>query len=84
MSLAEKDASPVPLHLRNGVTKLMRTQGYGQDYVYPHDYPNHYYAQSYLPDNLIGTRFYEFADNQREQHSKQFMEWLKSQAASND
>jgi len=84
MALAEKDASPVPLHLRNGVTKLMRTQGYGQDYNYPHDYPNHYYPQSYLPDTLSGTNFYEFADNQREQHSKQFMEWLKNQAASND
>ncbi|WP_350588045.1 replication-associated recombination protein A [Psychrobacter sp. 78a-MNA-CIBAN-0178] len=84
MALAEKVASPVPLHLRNGVTKLMRNQGYGQDYIYPHDYPNHYYPQSYLPDNLIGTNFYEFADNQREQHSKQFMDWLKSQAASND
>ncbi len=84
MSLAEKDASPVPLHLRNGVTKLMRNEGYGVGYAYPHNYPNHYYAQSYLPDNLIGTSFYEFADNQREQHSKQFVEWLKSQAASND
>ncbi len=84
MALAEKDASPVPLHLRNGVTKLMRDQGYGQGYAYPHDYPNHYYQQTYLPDNLINKRFYEFADNQREQHSKQFMDWLKSQAASNN
>ncbi|WP_198334576.1 replication-associated recombination protein A [Psychrobacter namhaensis] len=84
MALAEKDASPVPLHLRNGVTKLMRTQGYGQGYAYPHDYPNHYYPQTYLPDNLLGTSFYTFADNQREQHSKQFMDWLKNQAASND
>lgn len=84
MRLAEKDASPVPLHLRNGVTKLMRNEGYGAGYTYPHNYPNHYYAQSYLPDNLIGTRFYEYADNQREQHSKTFMDWLKSQAASND
>lgn len=84
MALAEKDASAVPLHLRNGVTKLMRDQGYGKGYVYPHNYPNHYYAQTYLPDNLVGTQFYEFADNQREQHSKQFMDWLKSQAASND
>lgn len=83
MTLAEKDASPVPLHLRNGVTKLMRNEGYGKGYAYPHNYPNHYYPQSYLPDNLVGTRFYEFADNQREQHSKQFMDWLKSQAASN-
>lgn len=84
MALAEKDASPVPLHLRNGVTKLMRTQGYGQGYAYPHDYPNHYYPQTYLPDNLLGTSFYTFADNQREQHSKQFIDWLKNQAASND
>ncbi|MGO1376474.1 MAG: replication-associated recombination protein A, partial [Psychrobacter sp.] len=73
MALAENDSSPVPLHLRNGVTKLMRNQGYGQDYVYPHDYPHHYYPQSYLPEKLMGTSFYEFADNQREQHSKQFM-----------
>ena len=80
MSLAEKDASPVPLHLRNGVTKLMQEQGYGKGYVYPHNYSNHYYPQTYLPDNLVGTRFYEYADNQREQHSKQFMDWLKSQA----
>ncbi|WP_201528667.1 replication-associated recombination protein A [Psychrobacter frigidicola] len=84
MKLAEKDASPVPLHLRNGVTKLMRNEGYGVGYIYPHNYPNHYYLQSYLPDNLIGTHFYEFADNQREQHSKQFMDWLKTQAASNE
>ncbi|TXD96865.1 replication-associated recombination protein A [Psychrobacter frigidicola] len=84
MKLAEKDASPVPLHLRNGVTKLMRNEGYGVGYAYPHNYPNHYYPQNYLPDNLIGTHFYEFADNQREQHSKKFMDWLKSQAASND
>ena len=84
MQLAEKDASPVPLHLRNGVTKLMRNEGYGVGYAYPHNYPNHYYAQTYLPDNLSNTRFYEFADNQREQHSKKFMEWLKTQAASND
>lgn len=84
MSLAEKDASAVPLHLRNGVTKLMRDQGFGKGYAYPHDYPNHYYDQTYLPDKLIGTRFYHYADNQREQHSREFMDWLKSQAASND
>ena len=84
MKLAENDASPVPLHLRNGVSKLMGQEGYGAGYQYPHNYPNHYYPQSYLPDNLVGTQFYKFADNQREQHSKQFMNWLKSQAASNE
>ena len=84
MKLTETDASPVPLHLRNGVTKLMRSEGYGVDYHYPHNYPNHYYAQSYLPDNLIGTQFYRYADNKREQHSQQFMAWLKDQTASNE
>ena len=79
MQLAQKDQSPVPLHLRNGVTKLMQTQGYGEGYIYPHDYPNHYQHQQYLPDNLVGTQFYQYADNQREQHSLQFMQWLKSQ-----
>lgn len=79
MELAKKDQSPVPLHLRNGVTGLMKAQGYGQDYIYPHDYPHHYYPQQYLPDNLVGTQFYHYADNQREQHSLQFMQWLQSQ-----
>ncbi|PNK61850.1 replication-associated recombination protein A [Psychrobacter sp. FDAARGOS_221] len=79
MQLAQKDQSPVPLHLRNGVTKLMQAEGYGQNYVYPHDYPNHYYPQQYLPDALVGTQFYQYADNQREQHSLQFMQWLQSQ-----
>lgn len=77
MKLAENDQSPVPLHLRNGVTKLMKSQGYGANYVYPHDYPNHYHPQQYLPDNLVGTRFYEYADNAKEQQAFAFMTWLK-------
>lgn len=84
MQLAQQDQSPVPMHLRNGATKLMQSQGYGQGYLYPHDYPNHYQPQQYLPDNLVGTRFYEYADNQREQHSLQFMQWLQTQAPSNN
>uniref|UniRef100_A5WC21 Replication-associated recombination protein A n=1 Tax=Psychrobacter sp. (strain PRwf-1) TaxID=349106 RepID=A5WC21_PSYWF len=84
MQLAQQDQSPVPMHLRNGVTKLMQSQGYGEGYIYPHDYPNHYQPQQYLPDNLVGTRFYEYADNQREQHSLQFMQWLQTQTPSNN
>lgn len=79
MTLVEKDSSPVPLHLRNGVTKLMKNQGYGINYIYPHDYPNHFYPQQYLPDNLVGTTFYHFADNSKEQQSWQFIQWLKRQ-----
>ena len=80
IQLAQNDQSPVPMHLRNGVTKLMKSQGYGEGYVYPHDYPNHYQPQQYLPDNLVGTQFYHYADNQREQHSLQFMQWLQAQS----
>ena len=79
MKLAENDQSPVPLHLRNGVTSLMKSQGYGANYVYPHDYPNHYYPQQYLPDSLVGTTFYQFADNAKEQQSCAFINWLKGQ-----
>lgn len=78
LKLAETDQSPVPPHLRNGVTKLMQAEGYGMGYIYPHDYPNHYHPQQYLPDALIGTRFYEFADNQKEQANFAFINWLKT------
>ncbi len=77
MKLAENDQSPVPLHLRNGVTELMQQQGYGEGYIYPHNYPNHYHPQSYMPPHLEGTKLYEYADNQKEQTTKQFMNWLK-------
>ncbi len=82
MALAETDQSPVPLHLRNGVTSLMKAEGYGANYIYPHDYPNHYHPQQYLPDSLIGTQLYHFADNQKEQSSFAYIHWLKTQANS--
>ncbi|MBI2866157.1 MAG: replication-associated recombination protein A [Chloroflexi bacterium] len=49
---------PVPLHLRNPVTGLMRDLGYGKGYRYAHDYPGHYAAQQHLPDNLKGRHYY--------------------------
>lgn len=57
---------PVPLHLRNAPTSLMKEMGYGADYKYPHDFPGHYIAQQYLPDALTSARFYHPADNPRE------------------
>jgi putative ATPase len=48
----------VPLHLRNPVTPLMKDMGYGKDYKYAHDYPDHIVAQQHLPENLKGKRFY--------------------------
>ncbi len=50
---------PVPLHLRNAVTGLMREMGYGKGYRYAHDFPGHQVEQQHLPDSLKGRRYYE-------------------------
>ena len=49
---------PVPLHLRNAPTSLMKDLGYADGYKYPHDFPGHWVAQQYLPDELVGTEFW--------------------------
>jgi len=49
---------PVPLHLRNPVTNLMRDEGYGRGYKYAHDYPDHFIKQKNLPSSLLGKRYY--------------------------
>jgi len=53
---------PVPLHLRNPVTGLMRQIGYGKGYKYAHDYPGHYVEQEHLPGQLKGKRYYQPGD----------------------
>ena len=50
---------PVPLHLRNAVTGLMRNSGYGKGYRYAHDYPGHFVEQDFLPDSLKDSRYYQ-------------------------
>ncbi|WP_374666843.1 replication-associated recombination protein A [Acinetobacter sp.] len=82
MSLAEKTANlPVPLHLRNAPTKLMKEQGYGADYLYPHNYPEHFVLQEYLPPELKGTKLYESARNKREVEGErlQHRRWMQEQ-----
>lgn len=67
LDLADKTANlPVSLHLRNAPTKLMKEQGYGIDYLYPHNYAEHFVLQEYLPPELKGTKIYESARNKRE------------------
>ncbi len=77
LALAEKTADlPVPLHLRNAPTKLMREQGYGVGYKYAHSYPGNFVQQAFLPEQLQGTRFYEAGDNARERETAKLMESL--------
>lgn len=82
MELAEKTANlSVPLHLRNAPTKLMKQQGYGVDYLYPHDYPEHFVMQDYLPPELKGTKLYESARNKREVEGERLQQrrWQQEQ-----
>ncbi len=62
---------PVPMHLRNAPTKMMKDLGYGLDYKYPHDYPGHYVPQQYMPDALQGTRLWEPQPNPMELNIKE-------------
>ncbi|MDT8321890.1 MAG: recombination factor protein RarA, partial [Xanthomonadales bacterium] len=55
----EQPNDPVPLHLRNAVTALMKDSGYGKGYQYAHDHPGHFVEQSFLPPSLEQRRYYE-------------------------
>jgi putative ATPase len=61
---------PVPLHLRNAVTGLMKSMDYGKDYKYPHQFENHFVELEYLPEKLSGTTIYEPAENSIEEKMK--------------
>ena len=53
-----KDTGEVPMHIRNAPAEGMEQFGYGNGYKYPHDYPGHKVEQQYLPDNMLGTKYY--------------------------
>ena len=72
---------PVPLHLRNAVTGLMRGLGYGQGYKYAHDYQEHYAAQEHLPEQLAGRRYYEAGDQGYEAKIKEWLEHLRERGS---
>jgi putative ATPase len=64
---------PVPLHIRNAPTKLMKDLGYSDGYKYPHDYAGHFIPQQYLPDELIAKRFWKGQHNPSEEKLYQRM-----------
>ncbi len=53
---------PVPLHLRNAVTKMQKQWGYGKDYQYPHNFPGAWVDQEYLPETVVARRYYQCKD----------------------
>jgi len=67
---------PVPLHIRNAPTKLMKKEGYGKGYEYSHNYENNFSPQEYLPDAINGTTFFEPGKNLREEELRKFLKSL--------
>jgi putative ATPase len=77
-AVRKEGALPVPLHIRNAPTALMKELGYGKDYKYAHDYKEEYVFQEYLPDKLEGRYFYFPAEKGYEKTIKERLEkWRK-------
>ena len=74
LALVEQTGNlPVPLHLRNAPTKLMKELGYSEGYKYAHDYGNHFVKQQFLPDELVGTQLWTPQPNAAEEKLKERM-----------
>jgi putative ATPase len=65
---------PVPLHLRNAPTKLMKEMGYKEGYKYAHDYPGNFVRQQFLPDAINGSTFWNPCSNPQEDRAKALQE----------
>ena len=77
LALVEQTGNlPVPLHLRNAPTKLMKELGYSEGYKYAHDYENHFVKQQFLPDELNGTQLWTPQPNAAEDKLKERMRLL--------
>ncbi len=77
MELARQTGDlPVPLHLRNAPTRLMKNIGYGKDYKYAHSFEGNFVSQDFLPDALAGTKIYDPGNNARENETKEKLKKL--------
>ncbi|MDF1551656.1 MAG: replication-associated recombination protein A [Deferrisomatales bacterium] len=86
--LAKKDVLehgnlPVPLHLRNAPTQLAKQMGHGQGYLYPHDHPDGVVAQTYLPDALVGRRYFTPGPFGFERDIAKRLEWWRKRRGEN-
>jgi putative ATPase len=75
-AVKNKGDLPVPLHIRNAPTKLMKDLNYGKNYEYSHSYDNNFSPQEYLPKELSGTKFYDPGKNAREEELRKFLRAL--------
>jgi putative ATPase len=75
--IQKTQALPVPLHIRNAPTRLMKDLGYGKDYKYPHDHPDHFVDEVYLPENLKNRKYYHPTDFGFEKEIKKRLTWWK-------
>lgn len=69
----EKGDLPVPLHIRNAPTGLMKKMGYGKGYKYAHDYDKNFIEQEFLPDEIAGTKLYDPGNSATEQKLRAFL-----------
>ena len=79
--IQKTQALPVPMHIRNAPTRLMKNLGYGKDYKYPHDFPDHFVDETYLPENLKNRKYYQPTDFGFEKEIKKRLEWWKKRKA---
>lgn len=67
--IKNKETGEVPMHIRNAPIEKMKELGYHEGYKYPHDFPNHYVEQQYLPDEMAGTKYYNPNNNEVNQEN---------------
>ena len=76
LALVERTGNlPVPLHLRNSPTKLMKDLNYGKNYKYSHDFPNHFVEQQFLPDEILAVSIWKVQNNSTE---SKLGDWLRT------
>jgi putative ATPase len=75
-TVRQTGALPVPLHLRNAPSELMKEIGYGEGYRYAHDYDNNFAEQEFLPGKIAGTKFFEPGNNAREKELQKRLQEL--------
>jgi putative ATPase len=81
--IRELENMPVPFHIRNAPTALMKNLGYGEGYKYPHDYPGHFVEEEYLPENVKGRIYYRPTDQGFEREIKRRLEYWRRKKAEN-